>query len=60
MKESAYSGYIVNEKADIKKVDKDVVVIDKNGKECFRRLYNQQNISIAHAIYMGNKYEEQN
>lgn len=47
-------------KADILK-DHDaneVVVIDKQGKEIFRKPYTKQFISIAHDIYMYAKYEE--
>lgn len=34
----------------------DVVVYDENGKECFRRPYSKQTVSIANAIYMAHKY----
>ena len=47
-------------KADILK-DHDtneVVVIDKQGKEIFRKPYTKQFISIAHDIYMCAKYKE--
>lgn len=58
MKESSKQGYIMHEKADIKRIGNEVVVIDKNGKECFKRPYTEENISLAFLIYMGNKYEE--
>lgn len=40
-------------KADIMRdhAKNEVVVVDKSGKEIFRRPYNQQFISIAHDIY---------
>lgn len=37
----------------------DVVVINKKGKEVFRRPYTQQTVSIAHSIYMACKYGEE-
>lgn len=48
-------------KADILKDHKtnEVVVLDKHGKEIFRKPYTEQFISIAHDIYMCEKYEEQ-
>ncbi len=47
-------------KADILKdhSTNEVVVIDKQGKEIFRKPYTEQFISIAHDIYMCAKYEE--
>ena len=49
---------VVNKNADIRRdrQTNDVVVYDKNGKEVFRRPYNQQTIEIAHSIYMSCKY----
>lgn len=38
----------------------DIVVIGKTGKEVFRRPDSQQIISIAHAIYMAEKYGTEN
>lgn len=35
----------------------DVVVLDENGKEVFRKPYSRQVVSIAHDIYMSHKYE---
>ncbi len=34
------------------------VVVVENKKEIFRRLRNEQNISLAFSIYMGAKYKE--
>lgn len=47
-------------KADIRRdrATNDVVVYDENGKECFRRPYSQEILSIANAIYMAHKYTE--
>ncbi len=48
-------------KADILKdhATNEVVVIGKTGNEVFRKPYTEQFISIAHDIYMCEKYEEQ-
>ena len=46
-------------KADIRRdsISNEIVVYDENGKECFRRPYSKQTLSIAHDIYMSHKYE---
>ena len=59
MKQSAYDGYLENDTVDIK-LDyntKEVVVME-NGKEIFRRPRTEENIGLAHQIYMGAKYKE--
>lgn len=47
-------------KSDIRRdrATNDVVVYDENGKECFRRAYSEQTVSIANAIYMAHKYTQ--
>ena len=44
-------------KADIRRESGDVVVYDASGKECFRRPYSPQVVSLAHTIYMGCRYK---
>ena len=59
MKQSAYDGCLENDTVDIK-LDyntKEVVVVE-NSKEIFRRPRTEENISLAHQIYMGAKYKE--
>lgn len=47
-------------KADIfrDRATNEVVVLDRNGKETFRKLYSANIVSVAHLIYMACKYEE--
>lgn len=51
-------GNKVNQKADIRfdRSTNEVYVIGKAGKEVFRRRRTPQIVSIAHDIYMGEKY----
>ena len=47
----------VNKTADIFNDNGDVVVVS-HGKEIFRKPKTKQTISIAHCIYMAERYEE--
>lgn len=55
----ASNKYYIDETVDIfRDYKSQEVVVVQQGKEIFRRPATQQNISIAHSIYMGVKYKE--
>lgn len=59
MKQSAHEGYLENETVDIKlDYNTQEVIVIVNGKEIFRRPRTEENIGLAHQIYMGAKYKE--
>ncbi len=44
-------------KADIRRQGHEVVVFDAKGKEIYRAERSEANIAVAHNIYMGEKYK---
>lgn len=45
------------QKADIKRVGKNIIVTDKKGKTIFSQPRSEQVIAVAHSLYMYEKYE---
>lgn len=43
---------------DIKRVEKNVVVLDKKGVKIFDMPYSEQTVAVAHDIYMYEKYAD--